>query len=65
MEIGFILYLFASLLIQKNKVVKKALVSQKFNVLVTLMGFLKAQAGAGIQRSEKDEPPVVVVPPTK
>jgi len=49
----------------KNKVVKTDLFSQKFNPQVTLPGFLHAQSGAGIQRDEKDDPPVVVVPPTK
>ena len=65
MEIVFILYLFASLIIQKNIVVKKDLFSQKFNVLVTFLGFLKAHSGAGILRASKDDPPVVVIPPTK
>jgi len=65
MDIGFILYLFAVQIIQKNKVVKKDLLSQKFNVQDTFMGLLNVQSGTGIQRDEKDDPPVVVVPPTK
>ena len=44
---------------------KTDLFSQKFNVQVMLPGFLHAQSGAGIQRDEKDDPPVVVVPPNK
>ena len=65
MEIVFILYLFASLIIQKNKVVKKDLFSQKFNVPVTFFEFFNTHSVAGIQRVEKDDPPVVVVPPAK
>jgi len=45
--------------------VKKYLFSQKFNVLVTFLGFLKAHSGAGILSASKDDPPVVVIPPTK
>ena len=44
---------------------KKDLLSQKFNVQDTFMGLLNVQSGTGIQRDEKDDPPVVVVPPTK
>ena len=65
MDIVFILYLFAVQIIQKNKVVKKDLLSQKFNVQDTFMGLLNVQSGTGIQRDEKDDPPVVVVPPAK
>ena len=49
----------------KNKVVKTDLFSQKFNVPVTFTEFINAHSCAGIQHNEKDEPPIVVVPPTK
>jgi hypothetical protein len=46
--------------------VKKDLFSQKFRVLVTLLGFFDAHSVAGVLNVDKnDEPPVVVVPPTK
>jgi len=45
--------------------VKKDLFSQKFKVLCTLLGFFNANSFAGILRASKDDPPVVVVPPTK
>ncbi|MDD4967860.1 MAG: hypothetical protein PHT07_00365 [Paludibacter sp.] len=45
---------------------KKDLFSQKFRVLVTLMGFFDAHSVAGVLRANQDdEPPVVVVPPNK
>jgi hypothetical protein len=44
---------------------KKDLFSEKFNVPVTLPGFFNTHSVAGIQRIEKDDPPVVVVPPSK
>jgi hypothetical protein len=47
----------------KNKVIKKDLFSQKFNVPVTLPGFFNTHSVAGIPRVEKDDPPVVVVYP--
>lgn len=49
----------------KNKVMKKDLFSQKFNVPVTFFEFFNTHSVAGIQRVEKDDPPVVVVPPAK
>ena len=49
----------------KNKVMKKDLFSQNFNGPVTLPGFFNTHSVAGIQRVEKDDPPVVVIPPAK
>jgi len=45
--------------------VKKDLFSQKIDVPATFLESFNAQSGAGIQRDEKDDPPVVVVPPAK
>jgi len=65
MDIEFILYLFAVQINQKNKVVKTDLFSTTANVSVTLPEFFHAHSVAGIQNNEKDEPPVIVVPPNK
>jgi len=44
---------------------KTDLFSQKFNVLVTILGFYNTHSALGAQGDSKDDPPVVVVPPTK
>jgi hypothetical protein len=65
MDNKFILYLFAIPIIQKSSVMKKDLFSQKFRVLVTLLGSFDPHSVIGIQTDEKDDPPIVIIPPSK
>jgi len=59
------LYLFAVQIIQNSTVVKKKFDSQNLPVKITHFGILNVQSRASIEIASKDDPPVIVVPPSK